>query len=575
MGDNTQQKTKQYQKIDLYKTEVPYKILKTISKEAAQKYQMVVFEKKDSLIKVAMVNPEDVEALNALRFIASQSGLEIEIYKISSEDFNEVFKGYDRPDVVIDKAVKDYEIKEKKLAKQVDETKKKKELTSREMGLAPVEKIVDVIINHAILGGASDIHIEPMEKSLRVRYRVDGDLFTSFTMAKNIAPAIVSRVKIMSNLRIDEKRKPQDGRLKIVYEGKNIDVRVSTLPTSEGEKVVMRLLEKQEGLDEFEKLGLGGRNLDIIEKEIQEPYGIILVTGPTGSGKSTTIFTALNKINKIDRNIVTLEDPVEYKVPGVNHSQVKPDIGFTFASGLRSILRQDPDIIMVGEIRDGETAELATHAALTGHLVLSTLHTNDAMGAIPRLVDMGIEPFLLSSSLRVSIAQRLIRKLCDSCKKQTQPSQRIKEYILKSLELIPEEEKKRRIPDFDSQNIKIWEAPGCPKCKNTGTKGRIAIFEVVECTKEMRSIIDDDLTATALNKEFRRQGATFMREDGVIKALNGDITIEAVEQATSVDETEPSEKTQEQSEESEIRPQKKETVQSQSPAAEEQTVKIK
>lgn len=534
MGDQAIQKEK-YKTIELYKTEVPYDVLKIIAKEAAKKYQMIVFDKEDALIKVAMVNPDDVEALNALRFIASQSGLEIDIYKTSPESFKHVLKGYDRPDVVIGKAIKDYEIKEKELAKKAQEKKKKKATVAEEIGLAPIEKIVDVMINHAILGGASDIHVEPQEKDLRVRYRVDGDLYTSFTMAKNIAPAIVSRIKILSNLRIDEKRKPQDGRLKTSYEGRTVDIRVSTLPTSEGEKVVMRILEQQEALESFQDLGVLGRNLDIIKREIQEPYGTILVTGPTGSGKSTTIFTALKKINKIDRNIITLEDPVEYKIPGINHSQVKPDIGFTFASGLRSILRQDPDIIMVGEIRDGETAELATHAALTGHLVLSTLHTNDAMGAIPRLVDMGIEPFLLSSSLRVTMAQRLVRRLCDNCKEQVEPSARVKEYILNSLKLIPEEEKNRRLPDFDPANIKVWQASGCSKCKNTGTKGRIGIFEVVECTQEMRSLIDDNLTAASLDQEFKRQGAIFMREDGVLKALNGDITVEAVEQATSVE----------------------------------------
>jgi len=282
-------------------------------------------------------------------------------------------------------------------------------------------------------------------------------------------------------------------------------------------------------------LGVRGRALDVIGKGLDEPFGVILVTGPTGSGKSTTIFTALKKINSIDVNIVTLEDPVEYKIAGVNHSQVNPDIGFTFASGLRSILRQDPDVIMVGEIRDQETAELAVHAALTGHLVLSTLHTNDAIGAIPRLVDMGVEPFLLSSSLRVVIAQRLVRRICKYCKEQVAPTDRLKEYILNSLKLVPEEEKKRRIPDIDLDNMMIWHGKGCPKCNSSGTKGRMGIYEVVECNTLMKKIIDDNLTATALHEEFVRQGAITMKEDGVMKALMGECLVEEVEEATSED----------------------------------------
>ena len=527
-----------HEKVDLFNKEISYEILNIISKEAAEKYEMVVFSETDSTLKVAMVNPEDVDALNALRFIASKLGQEVEIYKTTRESFLSVFRGYDKPTIVIDKAVKDYVLKEKEEDKIKLEAQEKKgaEIDGDKLGLAPIEKIVDVLLDHAVLGRASDIHIESQERDLRVRYRVDGDLYETFKLDKRIAPAIISRIKILSNLKIDEKRKPQDGRLKARVSGKDIDVRVSTLPTSEGEKVVMRILERESGLKSFEDLGLRGRNLRVVNEAIQEPYGIILVTGPTGSGKSTTIFTALKKINKIETNIVTLEDPVEYKIPGVNHSQVKPDIGFTFASGLRSILRQDPDIIMVGEVRDGETAELATHAALTGHLVLTTLHTNDALGAIPRLVDMGIEPFLLSSSLRIAIAQRLVRRLCDSCKKEIKPTQRMKEYVLKSLKLIPEQERRAMLPNFDSDNMKLWEAKGCEKCRNTGTKGRLAIFEAVECTPQMRNIIDDDLTAESLKKEFNRQGAILMREDGVIKALNGEISLEAVEQATMEDD---------------------------------------
>lgn len=523
--------------IDLTQQEVPYEVLNIVPKEAAEKYRMVVFEVTEDSIKVGMENPDDVDALNALRFITNRKSIRSEIYKINEDSFFHLFQEYDRPNVVINKAVKDYVKTEKKLA---EETKKKEEKKQKidiqtAIGSAPVAKIVDVMLTHAVLGRASDVHIEPADKEVRVRYRVDGDLFESFKLPKEIGPAVVSRIKILSNLKIDEKRKPQDGRLKIVTDEKTVDVRVSTLPVADGEKVVMRILDKEEGLDKFEDLGMRGRAIEVVAKGLDEPFGIILVTGPTGSGKSTTIFTSLKKINNIDVNIVTLEDPVEYKIVGVNHSQVNPDIGFTFASGLRSILRQDPDIIMVGEIRDEETAELAVHAALTGHLVLSTLHTNDALGAIPRLVDMGVEPFLLSSSLRTVIAQRLVRRICKYCKEQVVPTDRIKEYIINSLKLVPEEEKKKRLPDLDINNLVVFKGKGCPKCNNSGTKGRMAIYEVVESTTQMKKIIDDNLNAQSLREEFIRQGAITMKEDGVMKALMGECLVEEVEQVTTED----------------------------------------
>lgn len=524
------------QSIDLTQSDIPYKVLNTISKEAAERYRMIVFEITEEVLRVGMMDPDNVDALNALRFIASKLGLETEVFEITEESFFHAFQQYDQPEVVIKKAVKDYEKTEKEITEEREKKlKKEKEDIQATIGSAPVSKIVDVILDHAVLGRASDIHIEPNEKEVRVRYRVDGALFESFHLPKEIGPAVISRVKIMSNLKIDERRRPQDGRLKIKQADKTIDVRVSVMPVADGEKVVMRILDKEEGLDNFEQLGIRGRAVSVIGKSLEEPYGIILVTGPTGSGKSTTIFTALKKINSIDVNIVTLEDPVEYKILGVNHSQVNPEINFTFASGLRAILRQDPDIIMVGEIRDEETAELAVHAALTGHLVLSTLHTNDALGAIPRLVDMGIEPFLLSSSIRLCMAQRLVRRICTECKEEFEPSERVKDYILNSLALVPDDEKKKRIPDFNPKKITVWRGKGCPRCNNSGTKGRMGIYEVVECGPEMRNIIDDNLNADALHKEFVRQGAISMREDGVLKALTGEVLIEEIEEATSED----------------------------------------
>ncbi|MBD3244574.1 MAG: hypothetical protein GF335_01125 [Candidatus Moranbacteria bacterium] len=527
------------QEVDLKDKKIPVDVLKTFSKESSLKYKMIAFDLDGDRLKVAMVNPNNTNALNAMRFLASQKNLKTQVYKISKQNFDKAMENYGQATADIDKLVSDYVKSEEEIQAEREAKKKKAKIDTQSSGAAPVEKVVNVILDHAIKGQASDIHIEPQEESLRVRYRVDGDLHESFKMAKEIASAVVSRIKIMSNLRIDEKRKPQDGRLKITADdGRQIDVRVSIMPTSEGEKVVMRLLEKGEGLTELTNLGLEGRNLDVLIEAINQPFGIILVTGPTGSGKSTTIFASLRRLNEVKRNILTLEDPVEYKVPGVNHTQVNPEIGFTFANGLRSALRQDPDIIMVGEIRDGETAELATHAALTGHLVLSTLHTNDALGAIPRLVDMGIEAFLVSSSLRAVVGQRLVRRLCEDCKYQVEPTQRVKEYVAESLKEISPEEIKRRLPDFDPNNYKVWQAKGCSKCRDSGTKGRIGIYEVAECGKEMRVVIDDKLTSSNLEAEFKRQGAYFMKDDGVLKALAGYTTIEFVEEATAEDDQE-------------------------------------
>jgi type IV pilus assembly protein PilB len=524
--------------VDLKGKEIPFDTLKLISKEMAQMHQMVAFEFKDGVLKIAMLDPSNTNATNAVQFLASKLNARTRFYKTDEESLKAAMKGYGQAEVSIDNLVSDYVKTEAELEKERQEREaKKKKYEKEDLASTPVAKVVNVILDHAVKGKASDIHVEPMENSLRVRYRVDGDLHESFKMTKEIASAVVSRLKIMSNLRIDEKRKPQDGRLKITSEGgKEIDVRVSILPTAEGEKVVMRLLEKNENLAGLESLGMEGRGIEVLKEAIDQPFGIILVTGPTGSGKSTTIFACLRQLNEIRKNILTLEDPVEYKVPGVNHCQVNPEIGFTFASGLRAALRQDPDIIMVGEIRDGETAELAIHAALTGHLVLSTLHTNDALGAIPRMVDMGIEAFLLSSSLRAVVAQRLVRKICDECKVEVEPTKKEREYVYDSLKQIPQEELAKRLQSFDINNFKLWKGQGCPKCNNSGTKGRLGIFEVVECDNNLKRIIDDDLDAGSLENEFKKQGAIHMKEDGVLKALNGLTTIDYVEEATAEDD---------------------------------------
>jgi type II secretory ATPase GspE/PulE/Tfp pilus assembly ATPase PilB-like protein len=364
---------------------------------------------------------------------------------------------------------------------------------------------------------------------VRVRYRQDGILHNSLILPKKIGPAVVSRIKILSNLKIDEKRKPQDGRFRIIEKGKQIDLRVSSLPVSMGEKVVMRVLDKEKGLLDLENLGVTGRNYEIIKESIFEPYGMVLITGPTGSGKSTTLYAVLKILNKEGVNIITLEDPVEYAIEGINQSQVKPEIGYTFATGLRSILRQDPDIIMVGEIRDRETAELAVHAALTGHVVLSTLHTNDSVGAIPRLIDMGIEPFLIASSLRAVAAQRLVRRICELCKEEVKITEAIRNTIEKNLSQIPENQKK----DLDlSGGIKIYKGKGCLKCGGTGMKGRVGIFEVFYIDDEIINLLGGKVEEEVLRKTVKNQGMITMKQDGILKVLKGITTLEEIERAT-------------------------------------------
>jgi type IV pilus assembly protein PilB len=371
-----------------------------------------------------------------------------------------------------------------------------------------------------------------LDDKYRVRFRVDGVLHSSLDIPKEVGKAVISRIKILSNLKIDEQRKPQDGRFQIKEGGDITDFRVSTFPVVEGEKAAMRVLDRSSQVFDLKSLGLLGRNYEIFNKRIRDPYGIILITGPTGSGKSTTLYGFLKILNQEEKNIVTLEDPVEYYISGINQSQIKPEIGYTFANGLRSILRQDPNVIMVGEIRDNETAELAIHAALTGHLVFSTLHTNDAIGSVPRLIDMGVEPFLLSSSLRVVAAQRLVRKICENCKEEADISEEFSNKIKEELAEIPEKELKKYEVDL-SQKIRLYRGRGCEECNNLGFKGRIAIFEVIEISDEIKDLI----TGKGGNeKDFKiqakKEGMITIRQDGILKVLKGIIEMSEVDRVT-------------------------------------------
>ncbi|HLN18967.1 MAG TPA: GspE/PulE family protein [Patescibacteria group bacterium] len=504
-------------------------IILLIPEEVARRYKIAAFEKKGRTVKVVMVDPQNLEALNALRFVAEKEKIGIEAFQASERTFLDIFKFYSGPSAAIKSAVES--IKEDFLPKLEGEadvlTKKRGALKD-----APVAKLVQVIISHAIEGKASDIHIEPVEDNYRVRYRVDGILHISLLLPKEIGPAIISRIKILANLKIDEKRKPQDGRFRINFNGNNIDFRVSTLPVIEGEKVVMRILDKEEGVSTIENLGLSGTAQDNTKAALKETYGMILMTGPTGSGKSTTLYSLLKILNNEERNIITLEDPIEYFIEGLNQSQIKPEIDYTFANGLRSILRQDPNVIMVGEIRDSETAELAVHAALTGHLMFSTLHTNTAIGSIPRLIDMGIEPFLLSSSLRLVMAQRLVRKICEKCKEEKEVPEPVKQKIMNELKNIsPKELEKYGIKS--TENIKFFHGKGCDNCGGTGLKGRLAVFEAVPITEKIKDIIVEHRgSEEMLEKERTNLGSLSMKQDGMLKIVKGMTTIEEVERVT-------------------------------------------
>ncbi len=503
-------------------------VLALIPEETAIKYRMVAYEKKDNVLLVAMVNPQDFEALNVLRFIAEKERLGIEVSLFSEEIFLQMLKQYSGVDKALEEAILSLK-KEQVLA--VNESAPVK-VANELFQDAPIAKLVDVIVKHAIDGRASDIHIEPVDGSYRVRFRIDGILRSTLIFPTDVGRAALSRIKILANLKIDEKRKPQDGRFRVVLENKAIDLRVSTLPVIEGEKVVMRILDKSNNMADLDMLGLWGRNREVLTRKIREPYGIILITGPTGSGKSTTLYAFLSILNKEERNIITLEDPVEYFMDGVNQSQIRPEIGYSFASGLRSILRQDPNVIMVGEIRDEETGELAIHAALTGHLVLSTLHTNDAIKALPRLLDMGAEPFLLAASIQALAAQRLVRRICAECKELI----KLTPGMVKQLESIRLAIDPAELAAYElTQNDPIiaYQGKGCKQCGHSGYKGRIAIYEVFEITDEAKVVVTDKAgNENELKKEAQRQSMLSMKQDGFLKVLKGITTIAEVERVT-------------------------------------------
>lgn len=529
---------KSEEKINWDELKIEEKFISLIPIESIERYRFFIFAEKEgeNELRAGVVDIDDLNVQSALTFLAKKNKKKIEYVILENDVFENILKRIKNPKNEIKKALEDFETNSAEDDKKNIQGQKKRAVVEVIQD-APVAKMVDVIIKNAIDGKASDIHIEPLEEKIRVRYRVDGVLYNSIFIPKKVGPAIVSRIKILSNLKIDEKRKPQDGRFRIEDLGKTIDFRVSTFPVSTGEKIVLRILDKSQGLIDLEDLGIRGRDLNVLKKVIEEPYGIILVTGPTGSGKSTTLYSILNILNKEGVNIVTLEDPVEYVLEGISQSQIKPEIGYTFASGLRSILRQDPDIVMVGEIRDEETAELAIHAALTGHLVLSTLHTNTAVGAIPRLIDMGIQPFLLASALKLIIGQRLVRRICTKCKKEkTEITQDAIKTIKKELEILPEERQKEFSEIISgSQPVKLYEGAGCSYCQHKGTKGRIGVYEVAEVNSTIARLIGAKASVEEINNALHADGYTTMKQDGIIKTLMGETTLEEVQEATEED----------------------------------------
>ncbi len=501
--------------------DIPLKVLELIPEDSAKYYQMIPIFKKENLLEVGMVYPEELKAQEALKFWSRQGKFKYKIFLITPTTFNNLLKQYKTLRKEVGRALEELETELK--SKKGDLLPIRGPEVERMVEEAPVTKVVAVILRHAVDGSASDIHIEPTRKDLRIRFRLDGILHSSILLPLKIHPAVVARIKILTNLKIDETRVPQDGRFSAKINERNIDFRVSTFPTTLGEKVVLRVLDPKEGLKTFEDLGLEGRNLEVVKKGMKKSYGLILVTGPTGSGKTTTLYIILNSLNKEGSNIVTLEDPVEYFMEGINQSQIRPEIGYNFAQGLRHILRQDPDIIMVGEIRDEESAALVTHAALTGHIVLSTLHTTNALGAIPRLIDLKVAPFLIPSSLSLVLAQRLVRRLCPDCKKKVKPKDRIKNLILKEINSLPESIKRTiQIP----KPLQVYQAVGCKKCKNEGYLGRIAIFEVLEMTESLAEIILKEPSEAAILKEAQKQEMITMRQDGILKVLDGVTSVE-------------------------------------------------
>jgi len=508
---------------------IPFNLLEYIPEESALHYSFAPIGFKDGVLEVGIVDPDNIEARDALNFISSKINLPFKIFLISQGDFDKVLETYKGLSGEVTKALSELEselsVDEESvtLPSSVGKTPAEQSNTNTKIiEDAPVTKIVATILRYATEGNASDVHIEHMRDKIRVRFRVDGTLNTSLVLPIKVHSAVVARIKILSNMKLDEKRKPQDGRFSARIDGRKIDFRVSTFPAYYGEKIVMRILDQEKGVKKIEEMGLSPHNLALIREAIARPYGLILLTGPTGSGKTTTLYSMLNEIDREGSNVLSLEDPIEYNIEGMSQSQVKPEIGYTFANGLRTALRQDPDVIMVGEIRDKETAELAVQAALTGHLVLSTIHTNTAAGVIPRLMDMGIDPYLIAPTLILTIAQRLVTTLCPNGGKSEPVEGSIKMMFDKQFSDLPDVYKKD-LPKMEN----VYSIERTQDCPN-GTRGRTAVFELFKMDRDIERVVLNRATEADIFKALRDKGMLTMKEDAIIKAVNREIPIEEV-----------------------------------------------
>ena len=504
--------------------------------ESARHYGFVPLNEVNGVLEVGIIDPDNIEAIDALQFISGKIGIPYKIFLITKEDFGRVIAAYENLSGEIGQALSEYEtVKVPSSAGDTSSTTSSSEeeegdITEEDLNLsekgavlkedAPVTKIVSTILRYAIEGRSSDVHIEPSATKTRVRFRMDGTLHTSLQLPGKVHAAVVARIKILAKLRLDEKRKPQDGRFSANVDKRRIDFRVSTFPTEFGEKVVMRILDQSESTTTLDSVGFSESNLAEIRAMLKVPFGIILVAGPTGSGKSTTLFAMLSELDREKLNVVSLEDPVEYQIPGVAQSQMRPEIGYTFASGLRSILRQDPDVIMVGEIRDKETAVLAVQAALTGHLVFSTVHTNTAAGAIPRLVDMGVDPFLIAPTLVAVIGQRLVRKLCEGGGIPFPVSDSLKGFLDREFADLPAAER-AKLPPFEQ----FYHATPTETCPD-GTRGRTAVFEILRMNKDIEKVVLTEPIEENIYAAARASGMLTMREDAILRALKGEIPFE-------------------------------------------------
>ena len=510
--------------IDLKNQTIRKDVLFLIPEPIATTHDIISFDATNKVIKIALLDPEDIEIIE---FIKKKTGLDPVIHITTPDNIKETLKQYHKSL----KAEFDYlsDDKVKGLSDQTDLKKLAEDL--------PVVRIVDTLLEYSVIEGASDIHIEPEEKNVLVRYRIDGVLRNVMVLPKTVQSGIIARIKILSNLKVDEHRMPQDGRFKITTPEYKVSFRVSILPTFDGEKIVLRLLNEKAQVLTLEQLGLQPSPMAKIKSNIGKPHGIIFVTGPTGSGKTTTLYTILNIINTPEVNISTIEDPIEYRMPHVNQSQVNTKIGYTFASGLRAFLRQDPDIIMVGEIRDKETAEIAIHAAMTGHLVLTTIHTNDAATTMPRLSEMGVPSFLVGTTVNIIIAQRLVRKICPNCIQSFNLDQEMIKEVEKQMDIeniLTTMEKEKSILDAKKglASLLFYRGKGCKRCNNSGYKGRIGIYEILENNEEISNLMLRNANANEIKKKSLEQGMLTMVEDGFIKAKNGITTIEEVMRVT-------------------------------------------